>query len=192
MERAHERQKDKYRTFPNKMAITSMNLAMKKKLSKIKTSTSVAKDDGKTGTDSDSSSLVERNEQEDNSTDGDSEDELADAAKKKKTSMELPASAFPYRKDLLYGSNRQSKHPFDRSDESIVFVCQELRHHGFGFLMDDAKLDTYQLDLLMVISWETLHGTKHKKLKHPSSDTTQELSRNKTLSRVKKSQPMPL
>jgi hypothetical protein len=58
--------------------------------------------------------------------------------------------------------------------------------------MDDAKLDTYQLDLLKVISWETLHGTKHKKLKRPSSDTAQELSRNKTLSRVKKSQPMPL
>jgi hypothetical protein len=87
------------------------------------------------------------------STDSDSEDELvAKAAKREFTSMELPASAFPYRKDLLHESDHQSKHPFDRSNESIVFVCQELRCHGFGFLMDATKLDTYQLDLLMVVS----------------------------------------
>jgi hypothetical protein len=35
-ERAHERQKDKYHTFPNKTAIASINLATKKKLSKTK------------------------------------------------------------------------------------------------------------------------------------------------------------
>jgi hypothetical protein len=74
-----------------------------------KAPTSNAEDDGETGTDSDSGLSVEMNEQEDNSTDGDSEDELAEAAKKKKTSTELPAIAFPYRKDLLYGSDHQSK-----------------------------------------------------------------------------------
>jgi hypothetical protein len=47
--------------------------------------------------------------------------------------------------------------------------------------MDDTKLDTYQLDLLMVVSWETLSGIKHKKLKCPSSDTIQELSSNDAL-----------
>jgi hypothetical protein len=47
--------------------------------------------------------------------------------------------------------------------------------------MDYTKLDTYQLDLLMVISWETLLGIKHKKLKQPSSNTVKELSRNDTL-----------
>jgi hypothetical protein len=110
------------------------------------------------------------------------DDELvAESAKKKLTSTELPASAFPYRKDLLHGSDHQSKHPFDRSDESIIFVSQELRRHGFGFLMDDTKLDTYQLDLLMVVSCETLLGIKHKKLKRPSGDTVQELSSNDAL-----------
>jgi hypothetical protein len=117
-----------------------MNLVMKKKSSKTKAPADDAKDDAETGTDSDSDSSVEKDEQEDDSTDGDSEEELAEAAKKKKTSKELPASAFPYRKDLLHGSDHQSKHPFDWSDESIVFVCQELRRHGFGFLMDNAKL----------------------------------------------------
>jgi hypothetical protein len=149
----HEQQKDKYITFPNKTAITSMNLATKKKSSKTEAPADDTEDDTETGTASNSDLSVEKDEQEDDSTDGDSEDKLAKAAKKKKTSKELPASAFPYWKDLLHGSDHQSKHPFDRSDESIVFVCQELHQHGFSFLMDNAKLDSYQLDLLMVVSW---------------------------------------
>jgi hypothetical protein len=129
-ETPHERQKDKYVTFPNKSAITSMNLATQKtKSGKTKAPTSNAKDDGKTGKDGDSGLPVETDDKdsmEDNdSSDSDSSnDELAEAAKKKKTTKELPASAFPYQKDLLHGSDHQSKHPFDRSDESIVFVCQ--------------------------------------------------------------------
>jgi hypothetical protein len=134
------------------MAIASMNLVTQKKSSKTKAPTGNIKDNGETGTDSDSDSSAD----DDDSTDSDSEDDLAKAAKKKKTSTELPASAFLYQKDLLYGSDHQSKHPFDHSNKSIVFVCEELCHHGFSFLMDDTKLDTYQLDLLMVISWETL------------------------------------
>jgi hypothetical protein len=47
--------------------------------------------------------------------------------------------------------------------------------------MDDTKLDTYQLDLLMVVSWETLSSIKHKKLKRPRSDTVQELLSNDAL-----------
>jgi hypothetical protein len=42
----------------------------------------------------------------------------------KLTSNELLASAFPYQKDLLYGSDHQKKHPFDQSNESIEFVCK--------------------------------------------------------------------
>jgi hypothetical protein len=53
----------------------------------------------------------------------------------------LPASAFPYQKDLLHSSNHYRKYPFDYTDESIEFVCRELRCHGFGFLMDDTELD---------------------------------------------------
>jgi hypothetical protein len=133
------------------MAVASMNLATKKKSNKTKAPTGVTNNDGEAGTDSDLDSLVETDGND--STDSDSEDELvAEVAKKEFTSTELPASAFPYRKDLLHGSDHQSKHPFDRSDESIVFVCQELRHHGFGFLMDNIKLDTYQLDHLVVVS----------------------------------------
>jgi hypothetical protein len=93
--------------------------------------------------------LVETDD--DDSTDSNSEDELAKAARKKLTSTELLASAFLYQKDLLHCSDHQSKLPFDCSDKSIVIVCQELRHHGFGFLMDDTKLDTYQLDLLNTV-----------------------------------------
>jgi hypothetical protein len=179
-ERAHKRQKDKYRTFPSKTAIASMNLATRRKSNKTEAPTGKMNNNGETGTDSDSNSLVKTDGND--STDSNSEDELvAEAAKKKITSMELPTSAFPYRKDLLHGSDHQSKHPFDCSNESIVFVCQELRHHGFGFLMDNTKLDTYQLDLFMVVSWETLLSIKHKKLKRPSSDTVQELSSNDTL-----------
>ena len=176
-ERAHKRQKDKYRTFPSKAAVVSMSLATKKKLSKTEAHAGKTNDDSETGAaDSDSDSLVDMDD--DDSSGG---DEISEGAKKNLTSTELPAGSFPYRKDLLHGSDHQSKHPFDRSDESIVFVCQELRRHGFGFLMDDTKLDSYQLDLLMVASWETLSGFKHKKLKQPSSGTVQELSRNDAL-----------
>jgi hypothetical protein len=96
------------------------------------------------------------------------------------TSKELLASAFLYQKDLLYGSNHQKKHPFDHTDESIEFVCRELHCHSFSFLMDNTKLDTFQLDLLMIASWEILCPLKHKP-KHPSSNTMQQLAMNDTL-----------
>jgi hypothetical protein len=41
--------------------------------------------------------------------------------------------------------------------------------------MDNADLDTYQLDLLMVVSWEILYPLKQKP-KHPSSNTVQQLA----------------
>ncbi len=104
---AHEQQKDKYRTFPNKTAIASMNLATKKKSSKTEAPTGKTNDDGKTGADSNSNLLVKMDD--DDSTDSNSEDKLAKAAKKKLTSTELPASAFPYQKDLLHCSDHQSK-----------------------------------------------------------------------------------
>jgi hypothetical protein len=69
---------------------------------------------------------------------------------------ELPESAFPFRNDLLFGSDHKDKNWFDRSDESIAFVCKHLRLHGFGFVLDEEGLDVYQLELLMVTSWSIL------------------------------------
>jgi hypothetical protein len=46
---------------------------------------------------------------------------------------ELPHSAFPYRKDLLFGTDHNNKVPFDHKDKSIEFICDNLNCHGFGF-----------------------------------------------------------
>jgi hypothetical protein len=75
-EMAHERQKDKYRTFPNKTAIASMNLATKKKSKKTEDPSGEMNNDGKTGTDSDSDALVETDGND--QTDSDSDDKLVD------------------------------------------------------------------------------------------------------------------
>jgi hypothetical protein len=84
---AHERQKDKYRTFPNKTAIASMNLATKKKSKKTETPSGEMNNDSETGTDSNSHLLVKTDGND--PTDSDSDDELvAESAKKKLTSTE--------------------------------------------------------------------------------------------------------
>jgi hypothetical protein len=73
---------------------------------------------------------------------------------------ELPHSAFPYCMDLLFGTDHNNKVPFDHKDKSIEFICDNLSHHGFGFLLHD-DLDEIQLNLLMIASriilWQ-LHG----------------------------------
>jgi hypothetical protein len=51
-----------------------------------------------------------------------------------KEEEELPQSAFPYHKDLLFGTDHNDKVPFDRKDKSIEFICDNLNHHGFGCL----------------------------------------------------------
>jgi hypothetical protein len=101
------------------MAIASMNLAAQKKSTTDEAPCSETKDDNKTDSNN-SDSLVHTNE--DNSNDSDSDMEL-DKTANKLTSNELLASAFPYQKDLLYGSDHQKNHPFDQSNESIEFVC---------------------------------------------------------------------
>jgi hypothetical protein len=47
--------------------------------------------------------------------------------------------------------------------------------HGFGFLMD-AVLDSYQFDLLMVVSWAILQSKKKMLNEHPSKETVKHLS----------------
>jgi hypothetical protein len=174
-DKAHEWQKEKYRTFPNKTTIASMNLAKQKKSNKAKAYCGKTNNDDETESNSDLSVEMD----EDDSTDDDSDSDLGRTAIKL-TLTELMVSTFPYWKDLLHSSDYQKKHPFDCSDESIDFVCEELCRHGFSFLMDGTKLDTFQLDLLMIVSWEILLPLKHK-VKHPSSDTVQQLLTNDTL-----------
>jgi hypothetical protein len=151
-----------------------MNLATQKKSSEAKAPVGENKqDDNEMGSDSDS--LVETDH--DDSRDADSEGELDETANKKPISKKvLPASAFLYQKDLLFDSDHQSKNSFDHSDKYIEFVCQQLHFHGFSFLMENAKLDTFQLDLLMMVSWEMLHPLKKQStLKLATDETLQDL-----------------
>ena len=150
-EKAHEWQKKKYNTIPTRMAVASMKMAVQKKSSTDEAP--CAKTEDHNETDSDSHTEVEIDE--DDITDSDWDSKLDNTANKL-TSKELPASAFLYQKDMLYWSDHQKRHPFDCINESIEFVCQELHHHSFSFLMDNAELGTYQLDLLMIVSWEIL------------------------------------
>jgi hypothetical protein len=73
----------------------------------------------------------------------------------KKEEEELPQASFPYCKDLLYGMNHNDKVPFDCKDKSVEFICDNLNHCGFGFLLHE-ELDEIQLNLLMVASWSIL------------------------------------
>lgn len=86
----------------------------------------------------------------------------------------LPPSAFPFRSDLLFGSDHKDKNCFDRTDESISFVCKHLRLHGFGFILEHDALDVYQLDLLMVSTWAILRLMEDKK-EYPSESTLEDL-----------------
>jgi hypothetical protein len=151
-EQAHDRQKKKYLTFPTKTAIASLYSGVQKNKTKD-VQPSTKREDSEMDTDSDADSVSsDETDDSDDDTDGDSENKL-NANAKNSTSRELSASVFPYQKNLLHGSDHYRKYPFDYTNESIEFVCRELRRHGFGFLMDDTELDPYQLDLLMITSW---------------------------------------
>lgn len=82
----------------------------------------------------------------------------------------LPQSLFPYRNTLLYGTDHNVTSPIDHSNDLIKFICRHLQMHGFGFLMD-AVLDSYQFDLLMVVSWAILQSKKKTLNEHPSKET---------------------
>jgi hypothetical protein len=51
--------------------------------------------------------------------------------------------------------DHNDKDPFDCKDKLIEFICDNLNHHGFGFLLHE-DLDEIQLDLLMIASWSIL------------------------------------
>jgi hypothetical protein len=88
---------------------------------------------------------------------------------------ELPQSAFPYCKDLLFRTNHNDKVPFDCKDKSIEFICYNLNRHGFGFLLHE-DLDEIQLDLLMILSWHILQQLHGKTDHFPNKDTINVLS----------------
>jgi hypothetical protein len=97
----------------------------------------------------------------------DEEEELGEAAiqnvkdDKKAEEEELPQSAFPYQEDLLFGLDHNDKVPFDCKDKSIEFICDNLNHHGFWFLLHE-DLHKIQLNPLMIASWSILQPL-HKK-----------------------------
>jgi hypothetical protein len=88
---------------------------------------------------------------------------------------ELPQSAFPYHKDLLFGTDHNEKVRFGCKDKSIEFICDNLNHHGFRFLLHE-DLDEIQLDLLMIASWSILWPLHGKTDQFPNKDTINVLS----------------
>jgi len=154
-EEAQSRQQRKYNTFPTKKGIQEWeegNSRHKASKKRKKSAQSVAHHD-------DAADVVD--------------DEPLEEDKSEET--QLPAAAFPYRKDLLLGADHREKNPFDRTDESIEFVCAQLRHHGLDFLLDE-DLDEHQLDLLMISSWSILRQLHGKSNQYPSNDTLRLLS----------------
>jgi len=155
-EKAHKRQQGKYNIFPSKKKIKEWQKDCnqgKGKKRKQNVVPSAASDSADDDTDDDDQSM---------------EDEYGDNG-------ELPAASFPYRKDLLMGTDYQDRLPFDRTDESIEFVCLHLRRHGLGFLLAE-DLDEHQLDLFMISAWGTLRTLKGKPNQYPSRATVEMLS----------------
>lgn len=203
-EKAKERQQEKYLTFPTKRAVQSLSSSKSKSKprkkrvmaasddeegeSDIETDEEVASDD------EDGESDIEETDEEEPSDDEEeeaSEDEEGESDSETdeedednvSPGGELPPSAFPYRKDLLYGTDHKAKFPFDRSDESIEFVCLHLIQHGLGFVLE-TELDEYQIDLLMMACWSILHPLRTKQNHYPSIETVNCLAINETLREI--------
>ena len=149
LQSAHKRQKAKYSSFPAKSKIQSSQKDI----------------------DNNNDGQEDSNHQESTTN---RMAERSAAHKKNDPEQELPESSFPFKSDLLFGGTKSGdKDPFDRTDQSIQFVCMHLHLHGFGFLLD-AELDAYQLDLLMVASWDILRQMKKKR--YPSETAIRSLS----------------
>jgi len=148
-DKAQERQQRKYTTFPSRKKVNKLEDAKCHKKRK-KLSPSVASVD----------------------TDVDDEEQFFE---EDDCMNELPAAAFPYHKDLLFGADHADKVPFNQTDQFIEFVCLHLHHHGLGFLLNEV-LDEHQLDLIMVASWGILHSLKDKPDVYPSKKTVKKLS----------------
>jgi hypothetical protein len=87
---------------------------------------------------------------------------------------------FPFHKDFLFGTDHNDKVPFDHKDKSIEFVCANLNHHGFGFLLNE-DLDEMQLDVFMIASWSILQSIHEKTDQFPNQDRVGLLSIHNTL-----------
>jgi hypothetical protein len=79
---------------------------------------------------------------------------------------------------LLFGTDHNDKVPFDCKDKSIEFICDNLNHHGFGFLLHK-DLDEIQLDLLMIASWSIIQQLHGKNDQFHNKDTINVLSNYK-------------
>jgi hypothetical protein len=75
---------------------------------------------------------------------------------------------------LLFGTDHNDKVPFDCKDKSIEFICDNLNHHGFGFLLHE-YLDEIQLGLL-IASWSIIWQLHGKNNQFPNKDTIDVLS----------------
>jgi hypothetical protein len=71
---------------------------------------------------------------------------------------------------LLFGTDHNDKVPFDHKEKSAEFICDNLNHHGFGFLLHE-DLDKIQLDLLMIASWSILQSLHAKTDQFPNKDS---------------------
>ena len=156
IEKAHERQKGKYQTFPTRSQVNKGSLSVKKPSKNNGNSNDTAERD------------LERQDIEDETEEA-SVTEAKRVENKSHTKDEpaLPESCFPYRNALLFGSDHNKKNAFDRKDDSIEFVCHHLCLHGFGFLLQET-LDRYQLDLLMVCSWPILSCMRKPSNQYPA------------------------
>jgi hypothetical protein len=111
----------------------------------------------------------------------DDEEELGETSlqnkkdNKKDDDEELPQSAFPYHKDLIFGTDHHEKVPFDHTDKSIEFICHNQNCHGLGFLLHE-DFDEIQLDLLMIASWSILQQIHGKADPFLNEDTIEVLS----------------
>ena len=108
-DQAHERQKKKYETFPSQSQLANNNVSHSKSNKSKKKSQRVTNKrrrvTNKRRCTADSSS----NSSDDEDTDEDTDEDKGD-------SPALPASAFPFSKDLHFGYDFRSETSFDRED----------------------------------------------------------------------------
>jgi len=67
----------------------------------------------------------------------------------------------PHRLDYTF-SNGNEKNAFDRSEDSVKFIIQQLRLYGFSTLLEQSNLDEIQVEQLMKSAWPILKGNKSR------------------------------
>jgi len=90
---------------------------------------------------------------------------------------------YPHRTDYLFGADCNDKNPFDRTDDTIRFLVDELRRHGFNKLTEAHNLDEVQVEQLLVSANKALKGSRCKgdDRRYPSKSTVGFLSQRDPL-----------